>query len=114
MGQRDKATEATRLKLVAVAMGLFAMRGYRGVGIRDIAENAGTSIGALFHKWSGKEALFEDVMGRDWPDPAAFARYVLAARTLEEAHAGAEVYLGDLVGEARDGPVYNPQPRRTR
>jgi AcrR family transcriptional regulator len=112
MNLRDQHSERTRLKLVAAAMGLFTQLGFDRVGIRSVAEAAGVSTGAVFHKWAGKEAMFEEVMGRDWPDPAAFARFVMAARTIEEAREGAAAFLGDTAGADRDGRVWQAAPRR--
>jgi AcrR family transcriptional regulator len=48
-------------KIVAAAFELFVAEGYR-VGINRIVERAGVSRGALYHYFSSKENLFEEVV----------------------------------------------------
>lgn len=113
MNLRDKAAKATRVKLVAATQHLFARDGFGAVGIRTIAEEAGVSTGSVFHKWPTKEALFEDAIGRDWPDPAAFARFILLrCNSMEEAREGAAIFLADVAGANRGGMVKIWSPRR--
>ena len=58
---RDRQAEATRAQLVSVARELFAAQGYGGTSIEDIARQAGVAKGALYHHFSGKDALFRAV-----------------------------------------------------
>jgi AcrR family transcriptional regulator len=53
---------ATREHLIAVAMRLFAERGYEGTSIELVLQAAGVSRGSLYHHFNGKDALFEAVL----------------------------------------------------
>ncbi len=53
---------ATRRQLVATATDLFAAQGYEATSIDNVLDAAGVSRGALYHHFSGKEALFEAVL----------------------------------------------------
>lgn len=46
-----------RDRLIMVAMQLFAERGFDGVTVRDIAKEAGVSIGLINHHFDSKEGL---------------------------------------------------------
>ena len=62
---RTKAAqrEATTAALINVARGLFAERGYAGVGTEEIVQRAGVTRGALYHHFrNGKEELFRAVL----------------------------------------------------
>lgn len=54
-------SESTRSALIAAARGLFAERGYAGVGTEEIVRAAGVTRGALYHHFTGKRELFETV-----------------------------------------------------
>jgi len=49
----------TRREIVQAATRLFAERGYAAVSIEAVLAACGISRGALYHHFSGKEALFE-------------------------------------------------------
>jgi AcrR family transcriptional regulator len=51
----------TREHIVQVAGNLFLQSNYDGVSIQDITRAAGMTKGALYHHFSGKEQLFEQV-----------------------------------------------------
>jgi AcrR family transcriptional regulator len=57
-GQR----EATIRALIDVARDRFASPGYAGVSLSEIVAAAGVTKGALYHHFSGKEALFRAVL----------------------------------------------------
>lgn len=57
--------EATREALLRAARRLFVERGYHATGTEEIVAAAGVGTrGALYHHFSGKEALFEAVFER--------------------------------------------------
>ncbi|MGH3449419.1 MAG: TetR/AcrR family transcriptional regulator [Haloechinothrix sp.] len=53
-------TTGTRVRAVAVA--LFADKGFHGVGIRELAQAAELSSASLYHYMGTKEALLADIM----------------------------------------------------
>jgi len=58
---RQRQAEATRDLIVSVARELFTAKGYAGTSIDEIARQAGVAKGALYHHFSGKDALFRAV-----------------------------------------------------
>ena len=54
-------SESTRSALVEAARGLFAERGYAGVGTEEIVRAAGVTRGALYHHFGSKLELFAAV-----------------------------------------------------
>ncbi|MDI5976191.1 TetR/AcrR family transcriptional regulator [Amycolatopsis magusensis] len=52
-------SESTRSALVTSAVGLFTERGYAGTSLDEVARRARVTKGALYHHFSGKQALFE-------------------------------------------------------
>jgi len=52
---------ATRGALLAAARSLFAQKGYFEASTEDLVVAAGVTRGALYHHYTGKEALFEAV-----------------------------------------------------
>jgi AcrR family transcriptional regulator len=58
---RERQAEATRELLVSIARERFAEQGYAATSIEDIVQRAGVAKGALYHHFSGKEALFRAV-----------------------------------------------------
>lgn len=58
---RARQAEETRHLLISVARELFTERGYAATSIEDITQRAGVARGALYHHFSGKDALFRSV-----------------------------------------------------
>jgi AcrR family transcriptional regulator len=54
--------QATRAHLIDVATRLFAAHGYDGTSIEAVLAESGASRGSLYHHFSGKEALFLEVL----------------------------------------------------
>jgi AcrR family transcriptional regulator len=79
---RERQAEATRQLLVSVARQLFAERGYAATSIEDIIQGAGVARGALYHHFSGKDALFRAVYDDVQADIAG--RVVSAALAVPE------------------------------
>jgi len=92
---RDRQAEATRQLLVSVARELFADRGYNGTSVEEIIQRAGVARGALYHHFSGKDALFRAVY--DAVQEETTSRVVAAALAVPEpwgaVHAGLSAFL---------------------
>ena len=56
------AALSSRDKILDVAEVLFARRGYAGVGLREVAEQAGLGKSSLFHHFKSKDALYGEVL----------------------------------------------------
>jgi AcrR family transcriptional regulator len=92
---QGERSEATRAKLIAAARGLFAERGYAGVGTEEIVRAAGVTRGALYHHFAGKpqllEAVYEQVEGELTQKIATGA--LSGSDPLEALRAGSEMFL---------------------
>jgi AcrR family transcriptional regulator len=55
---RAEVPDATRDRIVAAAVDLFAARGYGEVAVSDVAAQAGTAKGSVYRHFESKEALF--------------------------------------------------------
>jgi AcrR family transcriptional regulator len=89
-------SEATRAALIETARGLFAERGYAGVGTEEIVRAAGVTRGALYHHFTGKRQLFEAVyedVERQLVERIAASAISSATDPLKALHAGAQAFL---------------------
>ena len=66
-------TNSRRDQLLELAATMFAERGLRATTVRDIADGAGTLSGSLYHHFSSKEEMVDELLRGflDW----LFARY---------------------------------------
>ncbi|NUB44792.1 TetR/AcrR family transcriptional regulator [Fertoebacter nigrum] len=96
-------SDGTRAALVAAARGLFAARGFAGVGTPEIVAAAGVSRGALYHHFTDKEALFAAVVGAEMAAVAAVIRAGTegCATALEALVTGGEAYLAAMAEPGR-------------
>jgi AcrR family transcriptional regulator len=96
LGVKAARSEATRAALIATARGLFAARGYAGVGTEEIVRTAGVTRGALYHHFAGKKELFEAVyedVERQLVEEIAASAISSASNPLAALHAGAQAFL---------------------
>src|ERR1700683_1432014 len=77
---RRLTAEQRRHQLVAVALELFAQRGYRATTMDDIAEAAGVTKPLLYQHFSSKRALYLELV-----DPTARARLAAIGRAVMQA-----------------------------
>lgn len=70
----DKAGPGLARRIREAAARLFARRGFHGTGMRHIAEEAGVSIGALYHYFPSKEDVFLAVLRQEYDQRIAEAR----------------------------------------
>ena len=54
--------EQYRQKLLSQCFDLFAQKGYASITMRQVAQELGVSTGTLYHYFSSKEALFEQLV----------------------------------------------------
>ncbi|QNS02564.1 TetR/AcrR family transcriptional regulator [Streptomyces xanthii] len=57
-----------RSELLGIAAELFATRGYAQTTVRDIADEAGILSGSLYHHFSSKEEMLDEIL-REFLDP---------------------------------------------
>jgi TetR/AcrR family fatty acid metabolism transcriptional regulator len=61
-----RRSESRREELLAAAVRAFAVKGYHGCRISDIADEAGVSHGLVYHYFSSKEAILETIFRENW------------------------------------------------
>ncbi|WP_289042440.1 TetR/AcrR family transcriptional regulator [uncultured Aliiroseovarius sp.] len=84
----SKRALATRARVLDAAETVFALRGYEGATVRDIASEAGEPVGTIHHHGGGKETLFHKTIERR---AQALSRARLDA--LEQARAKGDLTL---------------------
>src|SRR5687768_11146080 len=81
-GKQQQRTESTIGLLLESATRLFGERGYAGTSLEDIALDCGLTIGAIYHHFGNKKALFSAV------NEAAEQRIIDAGKDIAAAHPG--------------------------
>ncbi len=64
------ASTDTKARILAIAVKLFAAKGYSGVSMRDIADAVGISAPALYNHFSNKDVLYRAAIERAFADKA--------------------------------------------
>ncbi len=59
---QEERSERSRTALLEAALTLFSSQGYRATSVRDIARQAGTSTGSVYHHFKDKEAIFQTLL----------------------------------------------------
>jgi AcrR family transcriptional regulator len=59
---REERSERCRRLVLDAALRLFARHGYGATSVRQIAEEAGVSVGAVYHHFPDKEAMFRTLI----------------------------------------------------
>ena len=92
---RARQAEATRTLLIEVARQSFTQHGYAATSIDTIIEQAGVARGALYHHFSGKEALFRAVYETVEGEVVARVMAAAASQTSpwESVRAGLSAFL---------------------
>lgn len=93
--RRAAYSASTKRALVDVAETLFADQGYAATSLDQIVAGAAVTKGALYHHFSGKQALFEAVFERVENDSAKAITKALRSHRdpWEKALAGLRVFL---------------------
>lgn len=79
---RQTKKRETREKLLSTARAVFETLGYEAATIRDIANTADLSTGAIFSNWKGKADLYEEIYGHAPVTPEQGRKLVTALRGL--------------------------------
>ena len=122
--QLGRPTIFGRERVLAVAIELFAVHGFAGASIRDIARAAGCSIANVYHHFANKEALWLAILDRSISDLPGRLRAAEATGTnpldrferLVRAHIGiADIYPREaqilFIGDERRSPEGNRASR---
>ncbi len=101
-GRRAAYSASTKRALVDVAERLFTDHGYANTSLDAIVAGAQVTKGALYHHFSGKQALFEAVFERVETDSARDIQRALKGQKdpWEKARSGLRIFLG-VVQEPR-------------
>lgn len=92
---RAQYSASTKRALIDVAEDLFTEHGYASTSLDSIVAGADVTKGALYHHFSGKQALFEAVFERVESDAARAIQKVLRGKKdpWEKARAGLRTFL---------------------
>ena len=101
-GRRAAYSASTKRALVDVAEQLFTEHGYATTSLDSIVAGAEVTKGALYHHFSGKQALFEAVFERVEQDSAKFIQNALRGHQdpWDKSLAGLRAFL-EVVREPR-------------
>ncbi len=93
--RRQDYSASTKRALVEVATELFTEQGYAGTSLDEIVAGARVTKGALYHHFSGKQALFEAVFENVEDDAAKAIRRAVRGHKdpWEKALAGLRAFL---------------------
>lgn len=84
--RRALAKQRTRERVLSAARRLFTERGYEGATIRDIAQAAGMSTGAVFASFADKSELFDEILTTDYE--AIYAQMQQAGQNAQSVDEG--------------------------
>ncbi len=100
--RRQQYSASTKRALVEIAEGLFTEHGYANTSLDAIVAGARVTKGALYHHFSGKQALFEAVFEQVESDASRAINKALKGKKdpWEKAQAGLRAFLG-VVREPR-------------
>ena len=101
-GRRQRYSASTKRALVDIAEDLFTAHGYAATSLDAIVAGAQVTKGALYHHFSGKQAVFEAVFERAETDASLAIQQALRGHQdpWEKATAGLRAFL-DVVQEPR-------------
>ena len=102
---KDRIDE-NQLRIEEAALELFTRQGFHGTNIRDIAEKAGVSQGAIYMYYPSKEAIFEGLVRSYRHCMARFLERVF--RTLEDPFSRGDLKLlvAAIQASVYDDPEY--------
>lgn len=62
----EQRTRESRRAVLDAALRLFSKQGFRSTTMREIADEAGVSTGAVYHHFSDKEQVFDQLLDEYW------------------------------------------------
>lgn len=80
--------QATRGRLLAEGLRLFAVKGFEAVGTRELAAAAGTNIASIAFHFGGKEGLYAAVIRQVAEELSGLYKIAFAQAAAESAKAG--------------------------
>ncbi len=96
--------EASRERLVEAARRLFALRGFDGVSIREIAQAARVNLAAIAYHYGGKKGLYRAVLQRLIDDTGRHIGPTIVQLRREVASAGTDrARLGAIAARMVEG-----------
>lgn len=103
--RRQQGTLERRRKLEDAALQLFLRRGFNAVGLRDLAAEAGVSLGNVYNHFESKDALFAAIVDRLYAGFAAasepLAQFLISCRLPDDLIRFGEV-MREMVERHRD------------
>ncbi|GAB3658493.1 TetR/AcrR family transcriptional regulator [Nocardioides korecus] len=102
-GRRARFSAATKGTLLEVATQLFTEHGFRATSLDQITAGADVTKGALYHHFSGKQAVFDAVFTAVQDDAAA--RIAAVARTHDDPWLKAQAALRAFLAVVQE-PAY--------
>lgn len=66
MGRQQAKSEASTARALDAALKLFSHQGYGATSMREVASEAGLSVGNLYHHFGSKEAIIQRLFDRYW------------------------------------------------
>lgn len=98
--------EENQQRIEAAALGLFTRQGFHGTNIREIAEQAGISTGAIYTYYPSKEAIFASLVRSYRSRTDAWRKRVCARLQDPLSTKGLKALAGDIRQLIRDDPQY--------
>ena len=99
--RRQRRRDADSRELLAAAERVFSARGYAGASIRDIAAEAGFSVGGVYQFFPGKEELFAAVLEAVWQEYLAVTRAALKQPSFAERLTALTRASGEFIAARR-------------
>lgn len=78
---RSGSYEAQRVHILTIAAAVFARRGFDAASMRELAAEAGLSVGSLYHYFASKEAVMEGLIDRAASGPRTGVQSALGGVT---------------------------------
>ena len=92
MPETEKPIHPRKIEIVHAAVTCFLERGYHQTGVRDIAKQAGVSLGNLYNHFKGKEAVLAFIAEVEGEELAGFIDLLSEP---DDPQAALEQFIGD-------------------